>query len=133
MSALEQFGKILLLLKQSKFVQTNTYIAILSAESLLLNILPREIAQRFKRSKAAIVEEFATATIFFSDIVGFTQMSASKSPDQLVSSLNDLFSKIDRIVQKNNVEKIKTIGKAHRSQRQSTSQRERRGERDEAE
>lgn len=80
---------------------------------MLLNIFPREIAQKFKRNKEGIAEEFESVTIFFSDIVGFTPLAASKSPHQLVSLLNELFSILDSICAKYNVEKIKTIGDAY--------------------
>lgn len=83
------------------------------SESLLLNIFPKEIAQRFKRSKEGIAEEFDSVTIFFSDIVGFTTLGSTKSPQQLVTMLNELFSLFDKICQKYNLEKIKTIGDAY--------------------
>ena len=50
------------------------------------------IIEKFKRDKATLVEEFSDVTIFFSDIVSFTEMSSTKTPIQLVSLLNDLFS-----------------------------------------
>ncbi len=81
------------------------------SQGLLLNIFPKVIIEKFKRDKATIVEEFSDVTIFFSDIVSFTTHSSSQPPAQLVTLLNDMFSRFDEIVGKYKLEKIKTIGK----------------------
>lgn len=81
------------------------------SQGLLLNIFPKVIIEKFKRDKATIVEEFSDVTIFFSDIVSFTQHSSNQTPIQLVNLLNDMFSRFDEIVGKYKLEKIKTIGK----------------------
>ncbi|MBL4631776.1 MAG: adenylate cyclase, partial [Paraglaciecola sp.] len=80
------------------------------SEALLLNILPRTIAQRLKRSPDFIADYFAQASILFSDIQDFTPLCKNLSPRQLVSLLNEVFSIFDNITQKYGLEKIKTYG-----------------------
>ncbi len=82
-------------------------------ERLLLNILPEPIANRLKQEPKTIAENFAEVTVLFADIVGFTQISSSLSPIALVTLLNDLFSTFDRLTEKYELEKIKTIGDAY--------------------
>lgn len=59
------------------------------------------------------MEEFTDCTIFFSDVVSFTELSSTKTPYQLVTLLYDLFTRFDVIVAKYKLEKIKTIGDAY--------------------
>ncbi|VXD20764.1 PAS fold family [Planktothrix serta PCC 8927] len=82
-------------------------------ERLLLNILPEPIANRLKKETKTIAEHFAEVTVLFADIVGFTQISSSLSPIDLVNLLNELFSAFDRLTEKYGLEKIKTIGDAY--------------------
>ncbi|MFB2891926.1 adenylate/guanylate cyclase domain-containing protein [Aerosakkonemataceae cyanobacterium BLCC-F50] len=83
------------------------------SEKLLLNILPKSIAEKLKTNQSSIAEYFEEATILFSDIVGFTQVSSQISPIELVELLNQMFSLFDRLTEKYNLEKIKTIGDAY--------------------
>lgn len=83
------------------------------SESLLLNILPLPIAERLKAGSQTIADGYAEATILFADLVGFTHMSTTVSPEQLVNMLNRLFSRFDEISIRLGVEKIKTIGDAY--------------------
>jgi len=83
------------------------------SESLLLNILPRPIAERLKASPQTIADGFPHVTVLFSDIVGFTPMSEKLSPRELVAVLNQLFTGFDRIAAEHGLEKIKTIGDAY--------------------
>ena len=83
------------------------------SESLLLNILPSTIAKKLKEGEKNIADGFAEVTILFADIVGFTQLSEKTSPQELVSLLNDIFSRFDRLTDKHDLEKIKTIGDAY--------------------
>lgn len=82
----------------------------LKAENLLLNILPPEIATILKDEQRVIAEHFEGASILFADVVGFTPMSATMHPVELVNLLNDVFSYFDTLVEKYHLEKIKTIG-----------------------
>lgn len=83
------------------------------SESLLLNILPSPIAERLKAGNHTIADGYAEATILFADLVGFTRMSTTVSPEQLVVMLNRLFSRFDELSGRFGVEKIKTIGDAY--------------------
>ncbi len=83
------------------------------SQELLLNILPEAIAERLKKEQGIIADEFAAVSVMFADIVGFTQLSSSISPKQLVHLLNDIFSKFDELAEKHGLEKIKTIGDSY--------------------
>ncbi len=81
-----------------------------TSERLLLNILPKNIAERLKNGESNIADSFAQVTVLFADIVGFTKLSQTIAPAELVSRLNDLFSRFDKISLDLKIEKIKTIG-----------------------
>ena len=82
-------------------------------ERLLLNILPEPIADRLKQETSTIAEDFAEVSVMFADIVGFTQMASSLSPIELIDLLNQVFSAFDRLSEKHDLEKIKTVGDAY--------------------
>ena len=79
-------------------------------EQLLLNILPRKIAQRLKGGEEHIADAFPNVSVLFADMVGFTKMSRTMTASALVEVLGDLFSRFDLITEKHGLEKIKTIG-----------------------
>lgn len=83
------------------------------SERLLLNILPKAIADRLKRGESTIVDSFPDVTVLFADLVGFTALSTRLSPGDLVQLLNEIFSAFDRLSQLHGLEKIKTIGDAY--------------------
>jgi len=83
------------------------------SEELLLNILPKVIADRLKIDRRAIAEHYSEVTILFADIVGFTVLSSKLSPLELVNLLNHFFSAFDELALKYGLEKIKTIGDAY--------------------
>ncbi len=83
------------------------------SERLLLNILPEPIADRLKMEEEHIADHFPEVTVLFADIVGFTELSSSISPEELVKLLNRIFSKFDNLAEKHGLEKIKTIGDAY--------------------
>jgi adenylate cyclase len=80
------------------------------SEELLLNVLPRPIAERLKEGEKLIVDRFPDVTVLFFDLVGFSSLAAKVSPTQLVEQLNGLFCAFDVLTAKLGVEKIKTIG-----------------------
>ncbi|MEM9543322.1 MAG: adenylate/guanylate cyclase domain-containing protein [Cyanobacteria bacterium P01_E01_bin.42] len=83
------------------------------SERLLLNILPKAIAERLKQNEKSIAERFDSVSILFADIVEFTSLSARISPTALVDLLNEMFSAFDKLVKWHNLEKIKTIGDSY--------------------
>jgi len=83
------------------------------SERLLLNILPVSIAERLKTSTSAIADHSEEVTVLFADIVGFTPLSARKTPQALVQLLDRIFSEFDRLAEAHGLEKIKTIGDAY--------------------
>lgn len=82
-------------------------------EHLLLNILPRPIADRLKQGEEPIADYFPEVTVLFADFVGFTAMSDSASPEELVTLLNHIFTAFDNSAHRFGIEKIKTIGDAY--------------------
>ncbi len=83
-------------------------------KSLLLNILPEDIAAELKDNPGkTIAKKYSRASVLFSDIVGFTKMSDSLEAEEVVKLLNDLTSRFDERAKKEGVEKIKTIGDSY--------------------
>jgi PAS domain S-box-containing protein len=80
------------------------------SDRLLLNILPKAIAERLKQGEGSLAEQYAEATILFADLVGFTPVSAQMRPIELVNLLNQIFSTFDQLAETHELEKIKTVG-----------------------
>ena len=79
-------------------------------EALLLNILPEEIAERLQDEPAAIADHFDDASILFADVVDFTPLAGRLNAREVVGMLDRLFTGFDELVDRYEVEKIKTIG-----------------------
>jgi adenylate cyclase len=79
-------------------------------EALLLNVLPAEIAQRLQSAPNSIADHFDDASILFADVVDFTPLSSRLSAREVVGLLDRLFTSFDELVDRHDVEKIKTIG-----------------------
>jgi guanylate cyclase len=83
------------------------------SENLLLNILPKEIAAILKNERRTIADHYTEASILFADMVGFTPLSAKLAPVEMVELLNEAFSHFDSLVDKYDLEKIRTIGDSY--------------------
>ncbi|NJL12461.1 MAG: adenylate/guanylate cyclase domain-containing protein [Microscillaceae bacterium] len=82
-------------------------------ESLLLNILPRPVAEELKTQGKAPVKYYERASVLFTDFKGFTTFAEKMSPTELVEELEKCFTGFDEIINRHGLEKIKTIGDAY--------------------
>jgi guanylate cyclase len=83
------------------------------SERLLTNVLPAPIASRLKDREGVIADGVDGASVLFADIVGFTSLSAQRTPAEVVAMLNGVFTRLDGLVDEFGLEKIKTIGDAY--------------------
>lgn len=83
------------------------------SDRLLLNILPAKVAEELKTSGTSDPELFEHTTVFFSDIVGFTNISSKIQPKNLINELNEIFTAFDQIMDKHSCSRVKTIGDAY--------------------
>ncbi|OCR00525.1 adenylate cyclase [Oscillatoriales cyanobacterium USR001] len=83
------------------------------SERLLLNVLPKPIADRLKYEPGTIADSFDNVTVLFADIANFTKLSSRISATELVKLLNEIFSSFDWLAMQHGLEKIKTIGDAY--------------------
>jgi class 3 adenylate cyclase len=97
-------------IKERQKIESALRIARQKSERLLLNIFPSAIVDRLKEVESPIADQFEEVTILFADIVGFTAFASRVSPLELVNLLGGVFSAFDRLTEKYNLEKIKTIG-----------------------
>ncbi len=104
--------------RQLQKLNNSLYEERQKADKLLLNILPESIADELKQGEIPPLvpppmRPYERVSILFTDFKGFTDVSATMTPDKLMEELNDCFSGFDEIVKKHNLEKIKTIGDAY--------------------
>ena len=95
------------------FIDGERLRAKAESDALLLNVLPRSIADRLKAGERVIADHYDDVTILFADVVDFTPFAAHETPARVVAVLNDVFSRFDTIAERRGLEKIKTIGDAY--------------------
>jgi len=95
--------------KQKKIIEAGKA----QSDKLLLNILPDEIAEELKRFGRSYARKHDEVSVLFADIVGFTTIAEKLSAEKLVTLLDEIFRAFDNIVEKHDIEKVKTIGDAY--------------------
>lgn len=83
------------------------------SDHLLLNIFPEEVAEELKQTGRSEARQYNNVTVLFTDFVNFTGISEQMSPKALVAAIHKNFTAFDAIIEKNGLEKIKTIGDAY--------------------
>jgi adenylate cyclase len=83
------------------------------SDKLLLNILPASVARELKEKDRVSPVDYESASVLFTDFVGFTQTAENFTPQQLIEELDACFRQFDVIAKKHNLEKIKTIGDSY--------------------
>ncbi|TGO03412.1 hypothetical protein PN36_06570 [Candidatus Thiomargarita nelsonii] len=101
--------------QQKKLARQREELRELNAtkDRLLLNLLPSQIIDDLKTSGKTEPQPFENVSVFFSDFVGFTEISSNLEPRIIIDELNDIFTHFDEMMEKNNCERIKTIGDAY--------------------
>ncbi|MBL7849485.1 MAG: hypothetical protein JNN04_01195 [Cyclobacteriaceae bacterium] len=80
------------------------------SDSLLLNVLPKEIMKELKDTGKIAPRNYPLATVLFTDIKNFTTFAEKLQPEEVIKSLNECFLAFDDICRKHGLEKIKTLG-----------------------
>jgi adenylate cyclase len=83
------------------------------SETLLSALLPAGIVKRLHETEDVIAEVRPQATVLFTDLVGFTQLSISLAPEELIELLTNIFTVLDELARKHGLEKIKTVGDSY--------------------
>lgn len=83
------------------------------SDMIIANLLPKVTADELKNTGKVLSQKFIMATVLFSDIQGFTRIAEQMNPETLIDQLDSFFFHFDSVVEKYNIEKIKTIGDAY--------------------
>ncbi len=113
--ALLSFIAIIIYRNYRDKIKTNKILDNRNAQiqHLLLNILPAEVAQELQKNGNATPRYYERASVLFTDFKGFTKLAENLTPWEVVSELNDYFMAFDDIIEKYELEKIKTIGDSY--------------------
>ena len=95
--------------EKNKIIETERQ----KSENLLLNILPEATAEELKTKGKTTASSYDSVSVLFTDFKSFTQATEKMTADELVDLLDECYSAFDKIISKNGIEKIKTIGDAY--------------------
>ena len=109
-AAVNLIGTAVVALALVVFIDGERVRARAESDALLLNVLPRPIADRLRSGERVIADHYDAVTVLFADLVAFTPYAARESPARVVALLNEIFSRFDELADRHGIEKIKTIG-----------------------
>ncbi|MCB1158547.1 MAG: PAS domain S-box protein, partial [Leptospiraceae bacterium] len=100
---------------QTQLIKTLEKVDNLRKESehLLLNILPKDVAQELKTKGNVKPVSYEYVTVLFTDFKGFTNVAEKLNPEELIMELDTCFTSFDKIIENYSIEKLKTIGDAY--------------------
>ncbi|MCB1188805.1 MAG: hypothetical protein H7A23_06225 [Leptospiraceae bacterium] len=101
------------LLKETEEAKKEVEVEKEKSEKLLLNILPKEVAEELKQKGTAEPVIYESVTVVFTDFKGFTKVAEGMNPKQLIAELDNCFSYFDSLMDRFNLEKLKTIGDSY--------------------
>jgi len=81
-------------------------------KNLLYKMMPSDVVEKLQRGET-VIQKYDVATVFFSDVVGFTKLSSELSPVDVMEMLNEMYSAFDELVEKHKIYKVDTIGDAY--------------------
>jgi len=94
-------------------IQAQLEIEQAKSDTLLLNVLPEEVAEDLKNHGETKARSYESVSVLFADLVGFTSYAESVSPDEMIALLTAVFTRFDEIAERHSVEKIRTIGDSY--------------------
>lgn len=107
------FGLLRHFVRENRKIHGLLQIEQHKSETLLSNVLPREVAEVLKNSDQTVAEQYDSVSILFADVVGFTPLAESLAPNEVVEMLNTMFTHFDALVSGCEAEKIGTIGDSY--------------------
>ncbi len=107
------FGLLRYFVRENRRIHGLLQVEQDKSETLLSNVLPREVAQMLKNSDQTVAEQYDSVSILFADVVGFTPLAESLPPSEVVEMLNTMFTHFDELVSGCRAEKIGTIGDSY--------------------
>jgi adenylate cyclase len=107
------FGLLRYFVRENREIHGLLQIEQEKSETLLSNVLPREVAEMLKNSDETVAEQYDSVSILFADVVGFTPLAQSLAPNEVVEMLNTMFTRFDELVSGCGAEKIGTIGDSY--------------------
>lgn len=109
----KHFEEMNLLLAEMHQLYVQLYAERRKSEKLILNVLPKKIAEELKQTGKVKPVYYQSTSVLFTDFKGFTKLAEQLTPEELVYELDYCFSHFDRVIEAYNLEKLKTIGDSY--------------------